>query len=148
MKYPALIEKGKLRFIRLSRVMSYLKRNDGVWVNVEFEKVGTTTAKSREQLGFYWGLLLPEIHSQLVADGHTIPISWNGVSVEIPITKDSVHELLTSLCGQVGDGGQSKRISDCNKIELTRYIDNVIMFACTSLCMNKDRLESARKGQR
>ncbi len=103
------------------------------------EKVDPKTAA---QLGYYWGLLEPEITKQLNADGLRIPIRAFGVEAQRPYVKEDTHELLTTLCMHVGDNGALTRMSDpaMDIHRMRMIIDNVLNFATDSLSMNGEKL--------
>ena len=125
----------------------WIAKHDGLWFRMSLEQlVKKRDPKSMEQLGFYWGLLEPEITKQLNADGLTIPIRAFGISAERPYFKKDTHELLTQLCNHVGDNGAMLRMSDRGMTvhRMSMVLDNVIKFAVGSLHMNGENLEAWR----
>ena len=102
--------------------------------------------KSAEQLGFYWGLLVPEITEQLNADGLSIPIRAFGVEAQRPYFKKDTHELLTQLCNRIGQDGALMRLSDSDMTihRMSIVLENVLNFATESLRMNGDKLKAWR----
>lgn len=107
-----------------------------------FEDCGL--GKTPQQLAYYWGLLLPAVHEQLQAEGFTIPVEAFGISRDIPITLDGTHELLTALCGFVGEDGKHQRLSEMNKYHTIKFIDNVVDFAVANLGMDEEKLKAWR----
>ena len=146
--YQGLIVNSELNFTRPDLLAKWAKKNEGLFFSAKLDIIGETKdPKTREQLGYYWGLLHPEIHKQLVADGTTIPVKFRGFERDIPITKDATHELLTGLCGQVSEGGASIRLSQMNKYETIRFVDNVLDFAIVRLSMNEENLKAWRMSE-
>lgn len=146
--YQGLIVDNGLNFTRPDLLEKWCKKNTGLFFNAKLDTLGEVKdPKTREQLGYYWGLLLPEIHKQFVADGITIPIKFHGFERDIPITKDATHELLTALCGQVGEDGNPLRLSQMDKFGAIRFVDNVLDFAITKLNMNEENLKAWRMNE-
>jgi hypothetical protein len=144
-EYSGTISKGKLHCTRPDLVQKWIKRNNGLWFKMRLEIIGEAVdPKTQQQLGYYWGLLLPAVHEQLQADGFTIPIEAFGIQRDIPITKDAAHELLTALCGFVGEDGKHQRLSEMNKYQTVKFIDNVVDFAVANLGMDEEKLKAWR----
>jgi len=144
-KYYGQILNGKPAYNQPDLYAKWCEKNEGLFFETKLSVVGKTKdPKSSAQLGYYWGLLLPEIHQQLLAEGFTVPIAAFGIEKEIPITKDDAHEILTALCGRVGEDGQAKRLSEMNFLETMRFIDNVLKFAIAHLGMNGEALKARR----
>lgn len=145
MNQSGCVKNGCLAFVRPDLMDVWLERHEGLWFRSKFEVLGGEgrTPKSKKQLGYYHGLLLPEIHQQLVRDGHTVTIEVAGIQTDIPVTKDVVHEYLTALCGHVGDDGEHLRMSDQNQAQMAKSIDAVLNVAA-KLRMNMDNLKAWR----
>lgn len=144
--YTGQIGEGKMNCTRPDLLDKWKKRNDGLWWKADFGIVGKhKDPKTAAQLGYYWGLLQPEIWEQLVRDGHTITVEAFGKQIEIPFTAESTHEMLTALCGHVGDGGKAIRLSDDDMdiAACIKFIDGVLNVAA-DLGMNMDELRSRR----
>lgn len=149
-EYTAKITDGKLMCTRPDLMGKWLAKHDGQWLRMNLDLiVKNLDPKSLEQLGYYWGLLVPEITEQLNADGHTIPVKAFGVEAERPYFKDDTHELLTQLCNHVGEDGALMRLSDPDMSvrRMRTVIDNVLNFATQSLRMNGEKLEAWRAKQ-
>ena len=141
--YTGLIIENGLDFKRNDLVSKWCRRNTGLWFRAKIDIIGESKdPKTKEQLGYYWGLLLPEIHQELQNQGHTTAVSFNGFNKDIPITKDATHEILTNLCGRVGMDGSLLRLSEMDLIQTRLFIDNVVEFAVSMLGMNEERLEA------
>lgn len=130
-----------------ARVVEYLKTCAGRHIRVIFEdasaKFVKKNPKTAEQLGYYWAVLLPEIHKQLLSDGHTITVRFGTITKEIKLSQDDAHEAITSLCGNVGEGGQFLRLSQCGLRQCVNWIDNALDLAA-QLGMNVEELKSCR----
>ena len=139
---------GKLSWVQGhgAKLVEYLKKKPGEFYRVSLEsayKSRKKNPKTSAQLGYYWGLLLPEIHKQLVSDGHTITIKFGTVEKEVIIPIEASHEAVTALCGNIGENGSHLRLSDCELPECVRFIDNVLDLA-SQLRMNVDELKAVR----
>ncbi len=128
-------------------MMDYLQKHPGEFVRVWFEfcnkKFKKRNAKTAAQLGYYWALLLPEIHKQLIADGHTTTIKFGTVEKEIDISIEDAHEAVTALSGNVGENGSFMRLSDCGLRECVKWLDNV-MDLVAQLGMDLEELKRLR----
>lgn len=132
-------------YTRPELLAKWLKKNNGKWFKAVFSiPAKDADPKTAAQLGYYWGLLLPEITKQLIAEGHTMPVRAFGIEKDIPFNQDATHELLTALCGHVGSEGKHLRLSECGKHETIKFIDNVIEFAVANLGMNEAKLAAWR----
>ncbi len=146
-EYTGIIEDKRLMCIRPELLGKWIAKHDGLWFRMSLEQlVKNRDPKSMEQLGYYFGLLVPEIMEQLNADGNTITIDAFGIHAERPYFKDDTHELLTQLCNRVGDNGALMRLSDrgMDVHRMSMVLDNVIKFAVGSLHMNGENLEAWR----
>lgn len=133
-----------LSYPKLINLKRWLKKNVGYWVSVKIKLHKVKDKKTKEQLGYYWGLLLPEIHQELLSRGITVPIRlFNDFETHIDIPKDAVHEALTATCGRIGEGGEGMRLSQMDKYKTTKFVDNVLNVA-VDLEMNMKELEAIR----
>ncbi|KKK80066.1 hypothetical protein LCGC14_2827230 [marine sediment metagenome] len=127
--------------------VEYLKGHAGEFIRVYFEfvnkKFKKKNPKTAPQLGYYWALLLPEIHKQLIADGHTTMIKFGTVEKEVPISIEDAHEAVTALSGNVGENGRHMRLSDCGLHECVKWLDNVMDLA-VHLEMDIESLQAVR----
>ena len=146
-EYTSIADQGRALMVGddLQRSRRWLHRQDGKWVRITMELVeGQEDPKTAEQLGYYHALLLPEIHKQMRADGHTQTIKFRTFEREIPITRTTAHEIITEVCGRIGKDGALLRLSECDKDTCRPWIDNVLNFA-GELRMKTDKLKALRK---
>lgn len=146
-EYTGIIKDSALKCTRPDLLEKWIGKNDGLWFRLTLKLIAEKVdPKSAEQLGFYWGLLVPEITEQLNADGLTIPIRAFGVEAQRPYFDKDTHELLTQLCNLVGEDGALMRLSDPDMTvhRMSIVLDNVINFATDSLCMNGEKLRAWR----
>ena len=128
------------------RFQKWLDKHEGCWYVADYKILGKhKDPKSAAQLGYFFGLLLPEIHDQFVADGYTITIKHKGTEIEIQYTEDASYEHLTAICGHVGENGKHMRISDedMTLVRMISFIDNALKVA-EYLNMNIDELKARR----
>jgi hypothetical protein len=144
-KYHGKIVNGRFHYTRPDLLGKLAAKHEGHWFEhtIEFLAMGKAP-KSPEQLGFYWGLLVPEITKELNAQGHTNTVQFKEFTREVPYSEKTTHELLTAICGQVGDDGADTRLSVADKYAATRFIDNVLQFAVVELGMNEEKLKAWR----
>jgi len=83
-------------------------------------------SKSNPQLGYYWGLLIPEIVKQLEKDEITISTSFEGRIVERYYDRDDTHKMLKGYCAKVGNDGVFVTLSEQDQELCSRYIDHVV----------------------
>ena len=129
----------------LHSLAKWIGKHEEQWFRMTLKLIAENIdPKTAAQLGYYWGLLVPEITEQLDADGNTIPIRAFGVKAQRPYFKEDTHELLTLLCNHVGDNGALMRMSDpaMDIHRMRMIIDNVLNFATDSLSMNGDKLKA------
>lgn len=144
-QYDGKVTNKGLKFLRPDLYGKWVKRNVDSWFRADIKIVGKhSDPKTAEQLGFYWACCVPVTQKELVAQGHTMTVKAFGLEREIPFNEDATHELLTALCGHVGPGGKHLRLSECNKYETVKFIDNVVEFDCVSLGMNEEALKAQR----
>lgn len=146
--YTGIIKDKALKNTRPDLLEKWIAKYDGEWFKLELSLVNKhPDPKTREQLGYYWGLLVLEITKQLKVDGHTITIkAFKHVTAERNYTTLDTHELLTSVCNHVGPDGALMRMSDPDMTVhlMIKVIDNVLNFATQSLSMNGDTLKAWR----
>ena len=138
---------GKISWINghAAKLTEYLKKRPGQFMlfSVKPAYRKKSDPKTAQQLGWYWALLLPEIHRQLVADGHTTTIKFGTIKKEVPIAILDAHEAITALSGNVGDNGNFMRLSDCGLYECVKWLDNVMDLAA-QMGMDIKKLEAVR----
>lgn len=141
--YTGLVKDKALKYTRPDLVSKWIERNDGQWFRMKLELVcKNIDSKTAEQLGLYWGLLVPEITEELNVQENTITIEAYGISSERKYVDLDTHELLTERCGRIGEDGASLRLSEMDLTQARMFIDNVKDFAVGSLGMNGERLEA------
>lgn len=139
----ALIKYGTLQFPDQQELSRHCRKWDGQWVKVTIEPVvcGMKKAKSPNELGYYWGFLLPEIHKEMEAQGNTKTMVFCGEKTYMPITVLDVHEMLTGQCMRVGENGAGIRLSDADFHQASKIIKNVLLVA-EQLGMNVEAMEA------
>ena len=144
--YTGIIRDGKLGFVpgHKENMVKWYGKREGQWIKFDLSLYAQhEDPKTAEQLGYYWGLLLPEIHAQLKADGHTVTVTACGITREVPITREASHEIITELCGRIGKDGELMRLSECDLIHCIAFINNVLDFA-GELAMDTEKLRAQR----
>jgi len=142
-EYAGQITNKQPSYTRPDLLWQWFAKNDGFWFKCTVKIIGKKKdPKTAEQLGYYWGLLLPEIHKQLVEDGHTVSLEAFGITHSVSINIDAAHELLTTFCGLVGKDGQGVRLSKMDKYQTVKFVDNVLEFAVASLSMDEKELKA------
>lgn len=100
-------------------------------------------AKSNPQLGYYWGLLVPEIRKQLTQDGWTI--TMNGPrELQRYYTNNDVHDWLKGYCAKLGPDGVHITLSEQDQEICSKYLDNVLWVAEYWLKMDRQALEAKK----
>jgi len=74
---------------------------------------------SLRQMGYYYAVILPTVHSQLVDEGHE--------TMGIPISKDTADQVLKHYCSD-GLLKRNMTVEDAKK-----FIDNCIRWASVNL---------------
>lgn len=150
-KYNAEITYGTfLSFPEIVKCVKWLTKHIGCWISVEYKLLGASKCKkTKQQLGYYWGLLQPEAHKHHIAEGLTITavsqkIKINGkpMSVEIIPTLEDSHEILKAYCARVGDDGEYITMADMDKFQAKKFVDNVIYHLTFNYGMNGDELKA------
>lgn len=145
-EYQGLIKDGRLNYTRQDLLDKWCERNDGLWFKTKLEIVGKVDdPKTSQQLGYYWGLLVPEACAELNRLGHTNTIQFGKFTREVPFNKYSTHELLTGLCGYVGFDAAHIRLSGADKYKAIKFVDNVVAFMVDTLGMDERRLKAWRR---
>lgn len=143
-EYTGRIFNKEMVWLRPDLIRKMCDKYDGYWYKVKLEILGVSEdPKTAEQLGYYWGLLLPEIHAQMQRDGHTITVTFGDFSREIPIPEFAAHEVITGLCCRIGSDGEAMRLSGIGLVKTILFIDNVLNFA-GELRMDTEALKAKR----
>ena len=117
-----------------------------------FEKHrGIKRAKSDPQLGYYWGLLAPEVSKALIALGWTVTIGKGKTAFERLWDRGGddkqytdTHEWLKKNAARIGEQGEYVTLSEQDLDECRKFIDNVIWICEHWLNMDKEKLEAKR----
>ena len=121
-----------------------------------FEKHrGIPQDKSGGQLGWYWGLLAPEISKAIIALGWTITKSfvikgikygreypWDGNGDDKKYT--DTHKFLKEHASKIGDVGEHVTLSKQDKDECRRFLENVLWICEHWLDMNVVKLKAKK----
>ena len=108
------------------------------------ESIRKIRVKSSPQLGYYYGLLLPEIHKEYLNIGVTVVMKLGERLYERePVEKDS-HIMIKDICALVGVDGQRMDVEDMSEYEMSLYIDHVLYHAVNDLRMDGEKLEAKR----
>lgn len=143
MDFTAIKKDGKLNFDDPQgwhKYISALKEEQRLVICVK--KCGDP--KTSAQLGYYYGLLLPEITKELKAQGITRQFNFFGLEINKPYSQDETHELLKQLCGSLFRGGRKLDVKDMDEITMRDWLDWVLNFASDSLKMNYEALLAKR----
>jgi len=112
-------------------------------------------SKSNPQLGYYWGLLVPEISRAIIALGWTVTrnlliketrfsreVIWdrNGEDKEFTDT----HVFLKKEGAKIGDDGEFVTLSEQDIEECSKFINNVLYICEHWLDMNMEELKAKR----
>ncbi len=81
-------------------------------------------SKTAAQLGYYWVAILPNIHAQMVEDGHE--------TMGIPINEETAHDVVKHFCANVRDD-KYVTLSEMSKMEAMAFMDNAIRWAAKVL---------------
>jgi len=121
MKFHGQIQSGALVFraYQFALRQKYIgKLKEGQRVVEEIKK--DLPAKTLEQLGYYYAVILPTVHKQLVADGHEI---WG-----VPISEDMADKILKDQCARLG-GAKVVNKRDMDIQQASQFITACIEWA-------------------
>lgn len=112
-------------------------------------------SKTNPQLGYYWGLLVPEISKAIIDLGWTV--SRNLVIKETPFIREAVwdrdgddklftdtHQFLKKEAAKIGDDGEYVTLSEQDIEECSKFITNVLYICEHWLDMNIEALKAKR----
>lgn len=145
-KVRGQIREGRAKPTDPSKLLKWLARYDGYYFEASFKLIGFNKCpKTAAQLGYLFGFLIPEVHEQMVREGHTLTLNAKGLHREIPIPENAVYEIINSLCGYVGPDGKLIRLSDpeMDIAAASKYISGVLDIAM-DLKMDVDKLKAKR----
>ena len=142
----------KLMFNKKAELLKWMVRNAGLWFTLTITILGRhKDRKTREQLGYYWALLLPETHDQYLRDGYSVTVRVEKIVIAGKVlqvvrkpTKEDSHELNKDVCGLIGKDGSRMNVRDMGKLEIMKFIDNVIDHAVVNLKMDGELLKAKR----
>jgi len=142
-EYNGIITTEGWYYFKSKQQEKWRRRHIGEWFRANFQVLTNKIKdpKTREQLGYYWALLLPEIASELRNQGYSVTTEICGLKREVPIPDNVVHEALTAACGLVGEDGRGLRVSEMGKYDAAKFIDHVLDVAA-ELGMDLFALES------
>ena len=103
-------------------------------------------SKTQPQLGYYYGLLLPEIHKQLVEDGFSMTKRFRGAEMEFPPSMDDSHGVIKGWAAKLNRQDDVKDVGDMDIREMSQFIDGALQVAA-QLSMNVEALEAKRPEQ-
>ena len=118
------IENGKWSFNRGQVFDAYVQGlKDGDYY-IELHKV-KGASKTLEQLGYYYAVIIPTVHRQLVEDGNeTFVVNIGGKFREVPLTVDVVDLLLKEACAFSEKSKAKMSMEECSE-----FIDRCIRWA-------------------
>lgn len=121
----AMAVRGKLEWQHYSALLlrSRLEELDGQWVRVTLEPVAKQH-KTLKQLGYYFAVILPAVHRELLRQGYDC--------MGVPITQSQADEIIKHYCGRI-DGNEIILKRNMSKEQATRFIDNCIRWSAEVL---------------
>lgn len=116
----AVVVKGSLEFKHNSKELltNKLAKLDGQWVTVDVRPIAKP--KTLEQMGYYYAVILPTVHSQLVSEGYDC--------MGVPISLDQADKILKHYCAK-----ECKLKRHMTKEQASEFIDNCIRWAAVTL---------------
>ena len=146
-EYNGIVTTDGLYYPEITKKVKWQGKNVGEWFKASFKLLDRSIKdpKTREQLGWYFGLLRPEITAELVRQGFTIEIEvMPGIIQKTQYTEEIVHEGLTLACGMVGEDGKGLRLSEMDKMQVSKFLEHVIDVAI-ELKMDIEKLKAVRE---
>ena len=152
MNFHGQIKALRLLFNKKDELLKWLAKNDGLWFVMTIKILGKhKDRKTKEQLGYYWAFLLPEIHDQYLREGFTVTVKVEKIVIAGKVlqvvrkpTIDDSHELNKDICGLIGKDGNRMNVREMGKHEVRKFIDNVLDHAVQNLLMDGDKLKAKR----
>lgn len=128
--FGKLVE-GKFKLNRQKVFNAYLKglKNGDYYLTITKRK---GTPKSREQLAYYYAVIIPTVFRQMVEDGHErFVVNIGGKFREIPLNEDVVDLMLKEACAF-----DEKSKAKMTKEECSDFIDRCVRWAaCWLSCV-------------
>ena len=78
----------------------------------------------------------------ITATSEHLKMDGKPMIIEIEATKDDSHKIIKAYCGLVGEDGEYITLSDMDKFQAKKFVDNVIFYATKNLSMNGDALKA------
>lgn len=132
-------DEGKIEWLHghAAKLVAYLKKKPGQFILFDVKPAYKSKGnpKTASQLGYYWALLLPEIHVELIRQGWTRTVSGTFkksgevISREVKIDQDDAHDEIKRLCALVDSDGKFITLGDMDKFQCMKFLDNVFNFA-------------------
>ena len=142
-KFQAYIEDNGLLMFQLPDVVrNYLISTfKNRFVNISFEL--PRHPKTQKQLGWYYGCVLPTIHSRLIELGYCIDIFGR----KIPINREDAHKIIKEFCARLGPDGKLYSnenypsapvvdVHDMDRSQQSQFTKNAIAFGNNRLQCN------------
>jgi len=101
----------------------WLDDGEGNFIKARWTKVGHP--KTHKQCKVHFGLAIAKIREAMIGKG------W-GICGIAP-NAQMIHEILTKMCGGVGELGQRKRLSEMTTTEAMQFFENIRDWAATQL---------------
>jgi hypothetical protein len=101
-------------------------------------------SKTNPQIGYYWGLLVPQVTLTLTGLGWTTAVGKGKACFEREWNKDDTHFWLKENGARIGDSGEHVTLSDQDIEECSKFITNVLWICDHWLSMNMKELEAKR----
>ena len=140
---------GVLSFIEIKKQIKWLLKHIGSWISVEYKLLGKSKCpKTAKQLGFYWGLLAPEVSKELIDKGWTVDVGrkphvfqrkWDHGGDDTKLT--DTHDWLKKHAARIGGDGEYVTLSEQDFDECIKFISNVKFICEHWLSMNIEALE-------
>ena len=110
---------------------------------IKYTKPKGLISKTSPQLGYYYGLLLPEIYKQLVEDGFSVTKKFRKFEMEFPPSKEDIHGTLKCWVATMNHQEDVKDVGDMDINEMSKFLDGCLHVAA-QLSMNVTALEAKR----
>jgi hypothetical protein len=156
-EYGYSITKGQRIYDDPDAVQKWLSNKPDDYRGFEKHR-GIPQDKSGGQLGWYWGLLAPEVSKAMIALGWTVTkkfvingkvhekeYPWDGNGNDKLYT--DTHKFLKDNGARIGGVGEYVTLSKQDKEECRKFLENVLWICEHWLDMNMKELEAKRPKQ-
>jgi hypothetical protein len=99
-------------------------------------------SKTNPQIGYYWGLLVPQITVVLVDLGWTTAVGKGKALFDREWNKDDTHFWLKEYGAKIGDSGEHVTLSEQDIEECSKFITNVLWICEYWLKMDVEKLRA------